>query len=101
MWTKEEEDFILANPKKSYEELAEVLGRSISAVKSKKSRLGVRANNRGKRWTEDERRLLQNNYNKKSKEELMELLPERSWDSIRSQLRELKKKAEEKKWNLL
>jgi hypothetical protein len=91
MWSEEEIQFLFDNPTMSIPDIALALGKSESAVKSKRSRLGVRSE-QIKPWTLDERRILQYNYEKIEKAELMKLLPERSWDSIRSQATFLRKR---------
>lgn len=95
MWSEEDIQFLFDNPTMSIIDIAAVLGKSESAVKSKRSRLGIRSEDM-KPWTADERRILQFNYEKIEKAELMKLLPGRSWDSIRSQAAFLRKR----QWNL-
>ena len=45
-----------------------------------------------KPWTQEERTLLRNNYHLKNEEELLELFPERTINSIRKQVFYLKKR---------
>jgi hypothetical protein len=94
MWSEEEIQFLFDNPTMSVLNIAAALGKSKDAVKSKRSRLGIRSEEM-KPWTADERRILQFNH-EKDKVELMKLLPGRSWDSIRSQAYFLRKR----QWNL-
>ena len=95
MWSEKDIQFLFDNPTMSIANIAAALGKSESAVKSKRSRLGIRSEDM-KPWTADERRILQFNYEKIEKAELMKLLPGRSWDSIRSQATFLRKR----QWNL-
>ena len=95
MWSEEDIQFLFDNPTMSIINIAAVLGKSESAVKSKRSRLGIRSEDM-KPWTADERRILQFNYEKIEKAELMKLLPGRSWDAIKSQAYFLRKR----QWNL-
>ena len=94
MWSEEDIQFLFDNPTMSILDIAAALGKSESAVKSKRSRLKIRSEEM-KPWTADERRILQYNY-EKGREELMNLLPGRSWDAIRSQATFLRKR----QWNL-
>ena len=43
-------------------------------------------------WTHDERNLLRNHYHCKTEEELLEMFPDRTWNSIRKQVSYLKKR---------
>jgi len=45
-----------------------------------------------KPWTHDERNLLRNYYHCKTQEELLEMFPDRTWNSIRKQVSYLKKR---------
>lgn len=86
MWSEKEIQILFDNPDMSIKDLAALLpGRSEGSIKSKRSRLKIKAGSeRGQQpWTHTERLILQENYG--NKEKLLELLPERSWDSIRSQ----------------
>lgn len=93
MWTEDEIKFLYENRNMSLEDLAVILGRSKSAIKAKRSRLGIRAGSeRGqKTWTDDEKRILRYSYEKLSYAELQDKLPGRSLDSIRSKVWSLKK----------
>jgi len=91
MWSENDINFLFENPNMSIPNIAKALGKSESAVKTKRSRLGIRTEST-KPWTDEERRILSYFYEEKSKKELMELLPERSWDSIRSQALFLRKR---------
>lgn len=88
MWSEKDIQFLFNNPNMSIANIARALGKSESAVKSKRSRLGIRSEDMNP-WTADERRILQFNY-EKGKTELMKLLPGRSWDAIRSQVQFLR-----------
>lgn len=94
MWSEEEIQFLFDNPKMSIIDIARKLGKTESAVKSKRSRLKITTET-CRQWTSDEKRILQYNYDK-GKDELMKLLPGRTWDAIRSRARFLRKG----KWNL-
>ena len=91
MWSEEDIKFLFDNPSMSLADLAKALKRSESAVKAKRSRLGIRTDE-NKPWTADERRILQFNYGKVRAEEMQELLPGRSAASIRSQALYLRKR---------
>lgn len=95
MWSEEDIKFLFDNPSMSLPDIAVALKRSESAVRGKRTRLGIRtvAN---KPWTAEERRILQLNYNRVSAEEVLELLPGRSAASIRSQALYLRKR----QWNI-
>ena len=95
MWTKEDEQFLYKNPTMSLQDIATHLNKSIDAVRSKRSRLGIAASVAGSPWTRDERILLTENYSR-GKEYLLELFPNRTWDSIRSQASWLRKR----QWNV-
>lgn len=87
MWSDEEVQFLFDNPSMTLIDIAAALGRSVSAVKAKRSRLGIVAGSeRGcKPWTDDERRILRENYEKLTTAELCEKLPGRSAAAIHSQ----------------
>lgn len=95
MWTDEEIQFLFKNPTMSLADLALELGKTVDAVKTKRSRLGIKREQM-KPWTADERRILQLNYSKVPKEELLELLPGRTWNSISSQVYYLRRR----QWNI-
>lgn len=95
MWSKEEIQFLFDNPDMSIEDIAKHLkGRTTASIRSKRSRLKIRAGSElGTRsWTADERRILQENYGKLSMEEVQVLIPERSANSIRSQVHWLRQR---------
>lgn len=94
MWSEEDIEFLFQNPTMSIANIAAILEKSEASVKSKRSRLGIRTED-AKPWTADERRILQYNY-EKGKTELMQLLPGRSWNAIRSQAAFLRKR----QWNI-
>lgn len=97
MWSEDEINILIDNPDMSLEDLAALLpGRTIGSIKSKRSRLKIRAgSDRGQTpWTHSERLLLQKHY--ANKEKILELLPHRTWDSIRSQAGWLRKRG----WDL-
>lgn len=99
MWEEKEIQILFDNPDMSISDLAKLLpGRSEGSIKAKRSRLKIRAGSeRGQKpWTHSERILLQENYGKLSKTEILEILPDRSWDSIRSQASWLNKRG----WNI-
>lgn len=94
MWSKEEIQFLYDNPSMSLKDLAAHLpGRTEGSIRAKRSRLKIVAGSEtGKRpWTEKEREIVYLHYGKLSKDEIMNLLPERTWDSIRSQAGWLRK----------
>lgn len=68
--------------------LAELLpGRSEDAIRSRKAKLGIVSR---ARWTESEKRILQEKFGEVRKEEMCELLPGRSWESIMSKASRLR-----------
>ena len=90
-WSDEEVTFLLHNYRSmSSKEIAEALGKSEQAVKSKMCRLKI-GNDKRPVWTEKEVQVLVYHYHK-GKDYVLELLPGRSWDSIRSKVRNLRKK---------
>lgn len=91
MWSEDEIQFLFDNPKMSIKNIAATLGKTEGAVKAKRSRLGIRTEELNP-WTEDERRILQFYFKEKTKEELMKMLPGRSWDAIRNQASWLRKR---------
>jgi hypothetical protein len=94
MWSEEEIQFLFDNPNMSLKDLAAHLrGRTEGSIRAKRSRLKIVAGSeRGKKpWTEKEREIVYLHYGKLSKVEVMELLPDRTWDSIRSQASWLRK----------
>lgn len=96
MWSEEEIQFLLDNPTMSLFNLAKTLGKSEDAVRSKRSRLKIRSGVVPSLWTAEERYILQMNYEDLNKSELMKLLPNRTWDSIRAQVAYLRKRG----WNI-
>ena len=96
MWTDKDIQFLRDNPTMSIPNLATALGKSESAVRSKRSRLGIHSGVATHPWTRDERLLLQQKYSTATKEELMKLLPGRSWNAINSQVYWLRKR----QWNI-
>jgi hypothetical protein len=80
MWTKEEINFILANRNMALKDMAEHLGRSLDATRNKRHRL--KASPRRQVWTDAEREILKLHYGVKSKEEVAEMLPNRTWAAI-------------------
>ena len=91
MWTEDEIQFLFDNPKMSIIDIARILNRTDDAVKSKRSRLGIRSEDTPRPWTRDERNLLAQNY-ERGRNELLKLFPDRSWDAIRSQAAWLRKR---------
>lgn len=97
LWTKEEIDFLIANPSMSLIDIARALGRTESAVRGKRSRLKIRSGvSTNEQWTEEERRILKENYGRIARETLVTLLPSRTWDSIKSQVAYLRAR----KWKI-
>ena len=96
MWSQEEIAFLMANPSMSLIDIAKKLGRSESAVRGKRSRLKIHSGVSTSQWTMDERQILRENYGKVARETMEELLPSRTWDSIRSQASYLRAR----KWNI-
>lgn len=79
-WTKQEEDFLIKNYEKfSYDELCEQLGRNESAIKAKAHDLGIHKINQ---WTNNEIKILKENYSTNSFSGLMKLLPGRNRNAI-------------------
>lgn len=95
MWSKDEIQFLFDNPSMSIKTIADTLGKTEGAVKVKRSRLGIRTEELNP-WTEEERRILQLYFKKEKKELLMKMLPNRSWNAIRSQVSWLRKRH----WNI-
>jgi len=95
MWSEDEIQFLFDNPKMSIKDIAVALGKTEGAVRAKRSRLGIRTEEVIP-WTADERRIVQLHYGETDKEELMNLLPGRSWNAIRSQAFWLRKR----QWNV-
>lgn len=94
MWSQEEIKFLFDNPNMSLKDLAAHLpGRTEGSIRAKRSRLKIHSHSSTSRpWTIKEKELLQEKYSDCTKEELLELLPDRTWDSVRSQVAWLKKK---------
>jgi len=80
MWTKEQINFILANRNMPLKDMAEHLGKTLDATRNKRHRL--KASPRRSVWTHAEREILKRHYGVKTKEEVMELLPNRTWAAI-------------------
>ena len=85
MWTDEEIEFLFENTNMSILDIAQALEKTTSAVRSKRSRLKIRSGDSTNLWTAEERRILQEHYGTKTSKEFEEILPNRSWNSIRSQ----------------
>lgn len=72
-WSKEEEQYLIDNKKKSIEELAKDLNRSKNSVLAKFTRLGLRKP-RHKFWTEKEDRYLEENISAKTYKQMAKKL---------------------------
>ena len=96
MWSEEDIQFLFDNPDMAVVDIAAKLKKTVGAVKSKRSRLKIRAGSeRGQQmWTTDERNILKKYYGDWDK--LEELLPGRSKASIRSQAHYLR----ERQWDI-
>lgn len=86
LWTKEE--IITIKSDLSIDEMCEKLPhRTRKSILNKRSKLGYST----PRWTEDERRILQEYYADEG-ESVTERLPGKTWDAIRSQVYYLRKR---------
>lgn len=91
MWTDEEIEILWQNRESTLADLKKLLpNRSESAIKAKRSRLQIRSDWSQKRWSHAEKELLQKYVG--DLKTLRELLPQRSWESIRSQITFLRKR---------
>jgi hypothetical protein len=95
-WTEEEVEIL----KKHYSEMgpyeiAKLLGRSISAIKHKASRLGLKWLNRKVKtwtyrpWSKEEVEILKRMYEYAPIDEILKALPGRAWSSIKHEANEL------------
>lgn len=90
LWKPEE--LVILKSDLSIDEMCEKLPhRTRKSILNKRSKLGYTSS----RWTDKERRILQDFYAEEG-EAIVERLPGRTWDSIRSQVYYLRKR----KWNI-
>jgi len=87
-WTREEIAFLVENfNKMTIKEIAERLGRSVYSVRDKARSLGLRKfkmTSSNKEWTREEDEILRKYYSVLPKDELLKLLPNRSWLAIQA-----------------
>lgn len=87
-WSETETDYLIDNWKnQKYEEIAEKLNRPFSSIEYKSLQLGFRKKNLP--WNRGELNILKELYSTASKQEIMELIPNRTWDTIYQYARKL------------
>ncbi|RLE64019.1 MAG: hypothetical protein DRJ47_08645 [Thermoprotei archaeon] len=72
--------------KKPAREIAKILRRSMYSIEKKARSLGL---HRQDYWTKEEIEILEQHYTYASKEELLELLPKRTWNAIQNKAKQL------------
>jgi hypothetical protein len=86
-WSKNEDIILKENISLSIKELAILIGRCEPSIKSRKKILNLTIN---KNWSIDEEDILKKKYSFSNKEELMFLLPKRTWNQILNKAKKLK-----------
>lgn len=85
-WLKSDDEILKENTSRSIKELSELLNRSTPSIKNRKKKLGLTLNFN---WSDDENRIMVNNYTNSHKDVLLDLLPGRSWQAITHHAQEL------------
>lgn len=91
-WTQEEMSILQEYPRYTHNQLAKILNRTKESVRHKAKRLNIPSNY--KLWTKLEDEIIIKKYGIVPKEELLTLLPNRNWDTIKNRAFKYKIKRE-------
>lgn len=78
-WTKGDDEFIIKNREKPIKFLSAALSRSIPSIKHRKKKLEITENNL---WNEEDSNSLKEYYENKSKDFLLNIIPDKTWGAI-------------------